>query len=130
MSFSKDLARFTVKAEKATDETRKAICMELFASVILDTPVDTGRARGNWQASTGTPKTDEIDRTDPQGAQAIAEAQGNLGKLGDTVFLANNLAYIERLEYGWSLQSPGGMVRRNVARVQSIVDKAARENKV
>jgi hypothetical protein len=34
--------------------------------------------------------------------------------VGDLYYLTNNLPYIERLEYGWSKQAPGGMVRKNM----------------
>ena len=130
MSFTGDLNRFRNKAVEASEETRKAITTELFNSVILDTPVKHGRARGNWQTSEGQPKTSEIDRVDPNGSQATAEVESNLGEGDTTVFLTNNLPYAEPLEYGSSKQAPEGMVRKNVARITRIVSKAARKNRI
>jgi hypothetical protein len=131
MSFASDVAKFAQKAGKSVDETGRAIVLELFGSVIKDTPVDTGRARGNWQTTMNSPATTEIAR---DGAQlALNELSSELPSfVGDkTIYLANNLPYIHRLEFdGWSQQSPEGMVRKNVARIQSIVKKAAQENKV
>jgi hypothetical protein len=131
MSFASDVAKFAQEAGKSVDETGRAIVLELFGSVIKDTPVDTGRARGNWQTTMNSPATTEIAR---DGAQpSLNELSSELPSFtGDkTIYLANNLPYIRRLEFdGWSQQSPEGMVRKNVARIQSIVKKAAQDNKV
>ena len=130
MSFASDVAKFARLTNSSLDETGRAIALELFSSVIKDTPVDTGRARGNWQTSIGTPKDGEVDRTGEGAALAeVSRETANFG-MGKVVYLANGLPYILRLEYGWSKQQPGGMARRNAARIQSIVRKAVAENKV
>lgn len=131
MTFASDMAKFAKLTNSSLDETGRAIALELFGSVIKDTPVDTGRARGNWQTSIGTPKESEIDR-DGSGP-ALAEAARETSKfgMGKLVWLSNNMPYIYRLEFlGWSKQAPSGMARKNVARIQSIVRKAVAENKV
>lgn len=135
MSFSDGVSKFTVKSVKEADRIRKAICVELFSSIISDTPVDTGRARGNWQTSDAAPKRNTTTRTDRSGSQAIAEMRANLGAGDVTVTMTNNLPYIEKLEYGgystgdyatnkttrdgYSIKAPEGMVRKNVARVKA-----------
>lgn len=146
MSFSDDVQKYAAKAGKSVDETMRAIALELFGSIIKDTPVDTGRARGNWQTSIGSPQTDQLFDPGPDDATAeLAAAVYNFG--GDkTIYLANNLPYSWKLEFGgygtgpgatekttrdsYSVQAPYGMVRKNTARIQSIIRKAARDNKV
>ena len=130
MSFASDVAKFAKLAGASVDETGRAIVLELFGSVIKDTPVDTGRARGNWQTSMDSPATGETDRKGEQAALAEVAAEVAGFGTGRIIYLSNGLPYILRLEYGWSKQQPGGMVRRNVARIQSIVKKAASDNKV
>jgi hypothetical protein len=130
MSFGSDLRRFKQHASKAADDTRRAIVVELFNSVILDTPVDTGRARGNWQTSINNPELTVTERLDPSGSHAMQGVQNNLGSGDDSVYLTNNLPYAIPLEFGSSTQSPTGMVRKNVARIRRIIDKAIRENKI
>lgn len=131
MTFASDMAKFAKLTNSSLDETGRAIALELFSSVIKDTPVDTGRARGNWQTSIGTPKESEIDRDGSGPALAEAARETSRFGMGKVIYLANGLPYIYRLEYlGWSKQSPEGMVRKNVARIQSIVRKAVAENKV
>jgi hypothetical protein len=131
VSFSDDVQGFAAKAGKSVDETMRAIALELFSSTIKDTPVDTGRARGNWQTTIGAPATGEVDRLGE--GEAVKEVSATVADFsgGKVIYLSNNLPYIYRLEYdGWSDQAPGGMLRKNVARIQQIVAKAARDNKV
>ena len=132
MTFAADIRRFTGKTEKALDKTVRAITFALFREVIQRTPVDTGRLKGNWQTSTGAPAVTTITRADPSGAAAIAEVVTNGGGWGSTTYLTNALPYAQRVEYdGWShTKSPEGMVRVSFARINSIVAKAARDNKV
>ena len=130
MSFASDVAKFAKLAGASVDETGRAIVLELFGSTIKDTPVDTGRARGNWQTSMDSPATGETDRKSEQAALAEVSQEAASFGAGKVIYLSNGLPYIMRLEYGWSKQQPGGMVRRNVARIQSIVRKAVAENKV
>lgn len=128
MSFSADIAAFAQKAGESLDKTVRMVTLELFGSVIRGTPVDTGRARGNWQTTVQSPASDEVDR--PQSA-AIAELSANAGGVGSVTYLANNLPYIYRLEMGWSNQSPPhAMVRGNFTRIQSMINAAVTQNKV
>ena len=131
MSFASDVEAYAKKAGASLDETSRAIVLELFGSVIKDTPVDTGRAKGNWQTTIGAPASGTVDRLGESEALADVSQQTASFGAGKVIYLSNNLPYIYRLEYdGWSQQAPGGMLRKNVARIQSIVAKAARDNKV
>lgn len=123
MSFESQLNAFVSGTEKKVERTVRAVKLELFRSVILDTPVDTGRARGNWQATLDNPATEEIENESM--SVALAGVAANLGKVNDVSFLANNLPYIEELEDGSSKQAPAGMVRRNMARVQRLINEQA-----
>lgn len=123
MSFESQLNAFVSGTEKKLERTVRAVKLELFRSVILDTPVDTGRARGNWQATLNSPATEEIENESM--SVALAGVAANLGKVNDVSFLANNLPYIEELEDGSSKQAPAGMVRRNMARVQRLINEQA-----
>lgn len=129
MSFSKDIRGFTSKATAAHDKITRAATLDLFSGVIKDTPVDTGRARGNWQTTVGSPAAGELERDGA--APALAEVNANTPPgAGQVTLLTNNLPYIGELERGSSKQAPEGMVRKNVDRVQRIVDAAIRKNKV
>ena len=123
MGFGVDIGKWTQDATKEMADLNKAIILELFASVILDTPVLEGRLRGNWLISKSQPRGGTIDITDPQGTKTTRKVQDFIGKLDGaknfSVFLTNNLPYAYRIEYdGWShTKAPEGMVRKNFIRV-------------
>lgn len=125
MSFSGDISKFARLAKESQDKIARTAALDLFAGTIRSTPVDTGRARGNWQTTVGEPSNTESRREDPSGSQAIADVMQKTPQgAGQEVFLTNNLPYIEDLEYGSSTQAPQGMMRINFARVQRIVAAA------
>lgn len=131
MSFSDDIRRFSEKAVKAHNAIARTATLELFSGVIKATPVDTGRARGNWQTTVGAPAKGRLEREDKSGSEAIAEVEAKTPEgAGQVTMLTNNLPYIDELEFGSSKQAPQGMVRTNLTRLQKMVDAAIRKNKV
>jgi hypothetical protein len=111
MSFSDDLRRFAVKTNRRTEQVSRAVKLSLFSGIIRDTRVKTGRLRGNWQTSTGSPKYGAIDRRDKKGSKAITEAAQNISTYG-TDYMTNNLPYAEVWE------ERDGMVAKNIARIE------------
>ena len=71
-----------------------------------------GRARANWIPTLGTPYTGTVDRIDKQGAATIALLVPVTAdfKLGDTIWISNNLPYIIPLNESHSTQAPIGYV--------------------
>lgn len=125
MSFGSDMRSATKRIEDAHNKITRAATLDFFSGTIKDTPVDTGRARGNWQTAVGSAPQSVIERDDKGGTAAIAEVEAKTPTgAGQETFMANNLPYIEDLENGSSQQAPSGMVRRNLARVQRIVNIA------
>jgi len=120
------------RVNKRIDTVIRKSTIELFGSVIKMTPVDTGRAKGNWQCSIGSPITSETDRLDSaalgsaNGSVAFSEVTKTVKGTGHVVWLSNNVPYIQRLEYGSSKQAPSGMVRLSVQRFGSIFADAAK----
>lgn len=120
MSFSSDLTRFMSKAQVEADKACRKIALEVFRGVILKTPVDTGRARGNWQIGVAV-VSGTLERDDKNGSAALGDVvqalrPGVFDKEGQLV-LTNNLPYIRNLEFGSSSQSPQGMVRLSIAEI-------------
>lgn len=116
MSFASDLEDIADKMMTDVDEVRQAVAIELFGAVINDTPVDTGRAQGNWQTTMAAPAQGDTPQTGSTVAMQQVRSVVAKSSLEDDVYLTNNLPYIEALEYGHSkLQAPAGMVRKNMA---------------
>lgn len=132
MSFASDLRRFRARVEGAHNDLVRAVEIELFRGVIMDSPVDTGRFLGNWQTSITTPAAAVLDTLDPSGSATVGAMTAFVSTLegGRVTYLANNLPYAERLEYGWSKKAPQGMVRRNMARVQRNVQAQAARHRI
>lgn len=129
-TFALDVARFVEKVGEQAEMAVKKATIDLFSDVVRATPVDTGRAKGNWQPTIGAPAAGQTAALDPSGGGAMSEIVSTVsaGEMGQTFYLSNNLPYIERLEYGsHSKQAPNGMVRLNVQRWQAIIDAAASE---
>lgn len=125
MSFSLDVAKWAEKARGDIEQLNKAIIIELFTSVILDTPVLEGRLRGNWLITSDDPATGTVNVEDPTGAKTVRKVEdfvrGMSGKHDFSVYLTNNLPYAYRIEYdGWSsVKAPEGMVRKNLIRISN-----------
>lgn len=129
MSFSADIAAFANKSGESLDKTVRMVTIELGTAVMKDTPIDEGRAKGNWQTTVGSPAAGIIDRIGDSGA--IAELTQNAGGAGSVTYIANNLPYIYRLELGRSKQrAPYAMVRKNFTRIESMINSAVQKNKV
>ncbi len=99
----------------------RKVALDALRGIVLKTPVDTGRARGNWQVTIGQPAAGKIDYADKGGGPTISKGTGEIlaappiGK----IWLTNNLPYAERLEHGWSQQAPAGMVQLTLVEIQS-----------
>ena len=115
--FAVDLKKFgEVTEDQATTIFRK-IAIDLDSRIVLGTPVDQGRARGNWFPSLNSP-SNAVDQNafDKSGGKAIADltSKASSAKLGDTLWMTNNLPYILPLENGSSKQAAEGMVDVNL----------------
>ena len=112
------------KADMATVVRKTAL--SLGESMVVMSPVDTGRFRGNWQYGADTINTSTGGADDKSGRTALNRIQAGIRgwKPGQTIWITNSLVYGPRLEAGWSGQAPAGMVRVSVAAYASYVQDA------
>lgn len=103
----------------------RASAIVIDREVVMTTPVDTGRARSNWLVSLGSPKSGTREPYAPgdsgnsgpaNAALQMQDAAATIGqyRIGQTIFITNNLPYIQRLNDGWSAQAPAGFVEQAV----------------
>ncbi len=114
-------------SQKAVRQVSQAVGYE----VIEATPIDTSRAKYNWQSSVGLPKIGVLlaypaAPSSPAEGSSIARASVDAatisyrGQVGG-VWIVNNLPYIGLLNNGSSAQAPADFVARAVlAGVRSI----------
>ncbi len=102
---------------------QKRIALQLLDGFVNMTPVDTGRARGNWQVTIGSPSLSvHENRYDKDGGPTISTGSATIQSLSTlgAIYLTNNLPYILALENGSSQrQAPAGMVQVTLDRVAS-----------
>jgi hypothetical protein len=117
MSFSSGIAGYAKRTGLRIDNAVVAVCAKASTEIIKKTPVDTGRARGNWYASIGTASIDTSETRSE--SEAINDAiSTSMGASGKVFYFSNNLEYVRNLEYGGSTQAPRGMVRITVAQIK------------
>jgi len=135
--------------EKHTTINGAALRDEFSASILQkmarDTPVDTGRATGNWTAQAGSPDLTPKRFRDQSKSATItrqrAEKAIRAASDKDDIFISNAVqgedeetgaftgeGYIIDLERGKSIQSAAGMMfNKNVALAKPIADNALRK---
>lgn len=128
-SFEQQVKAWADKANARLELAVRKIALDAFSEVVLMSPVKSGRFRGNWQVAIGNIPQGTIALEDKTGQVVISKIEAETMDLqvGQTIYLVNNLPYAQRLEYGWSQQAPGGMVRITAQRYQQIVDRVVAE---
>jgi hypothetical protein len=100
--------------KRSVEEAIVGVKIELFSAVVLDTRVDTGRLRGNWQMSTNAPTTSAIAREDKNGGNVILEITTSVSPYAFDI-MTNNLPYAEVWE------ERDGMIATNALRFESLL---------
>jgi hypothetical protein len=101
---------------------QKKISMAVLRGLVLNTPVDTGRARGNWDVTIDVQQFENSELLDKSGGQAIARGQevvNAINRLGSVIFIQNNVPYILSLEHGSSKQAPAGMLKLTLQSIRA-----------
>ena len=119
-NFALDMSRFANKSLGEIEQVVRKTAIDLTTSIIKGTPRDTSRAASNWFVSFENSTDKTTKDTNPTKAIADATTTIATNKIGKYIYIQNNLPYIVKLEYGYSKQSPNGMVRRNIARFSKI----------
>lgn len=129
MSFSAQVTKWAIDQTDKMQQLNKAVVLALFNSTILDSPVLTGRLRGNWIITSDDPSTGTVEILDPQGSKTIKKVEDAVSdiKSGEDfdLYLTNNLPYAYRIEFdGYSKKAPEGMVRKNFIRITNLLSNA------
>ena len=139
-TFALDLAKFAEKAKERADEAVGAVVVGIAAELDRRSPVGDakywkhpapkgyvgGHFRANWQLAIGSMPNGEVPGVDPTGASAQARIMAAIpdDASGRVYYLANNVPYAQRIEYGWSRQAPEGLVGLTVLKFREIVENA------
>jgi len=113
---------------KNADKLVRGLALEAQGRLVRKTPVDTGRARANWNVARTSPDRSadrDADRSDVPAK--LVEGRATIAEFGagDRIFLTNALPYIPELEKGSSDQAPNGMVRVTSKELEPLKSKIA-----
>jgi hypothetical protein len=95
-------------------------------SLVLHTPVRTGRARGAWITTVNSLSFEAPENLGNAGAVAALAINAGLAAIHgappfSSIIIQNNVEYIEELEDGSSTQAPQGMLAVTVAEIERMV---------
>jgi hypothetical protein len=116
-SFAAALQKFSDNIPVAANEIKKSLVRNFVNAVVPATPIDTAKARNNWQVSVSSPATSIIEGEvfDSSGAFSFATfVTLEIAKPGDTVYIRSNIPYIRRLNEGYSPQASAQYVEREL----------------
>ena len=121
------LQRFKLKTVEQAGMIVRKIVLDLHTRVVMRSPVDTGRFRANNSVSLNDMPGDSVLTFDKDGRVTISRGQQVMAsfKLGDTIFIYNNVEYGMALEYGHSQQAPQGVYRLSAMEVVAHLGAAA-----
>lgn len=144
-TFALDLAKFAEKAKERADEAVGAVVVGIAAELDRRSPVGDaiywkhpapkgyvgGHFRANWQLAIGSMPNGEVPGVDPTGASAQARIMAAIPDeaSGLVYYIANNVPYAQRIEYGWSRQAPEGLVGLTTLKFREIVENAVAGSK-
>lgn len=102
---------FTGLVEETLTQRVRVIALAMLNEIVLRSPVDTGRFRGNNIVSVGAPVYTSSVNVDPTGSETIQQGVRVMTGLEPytQVFIQNNLIYAVPLEDGHSQQAPAGI---------------------
>lgn len=147
-SFGRDLDRFVEKLDARTILFQKKVAFLVLgayiqlasgdiraqAGVLQLTPVDTGRAVGNWQVTVGSPASGELSNVfgTAGGARGAAEQfataraiRGLSGlRPGQSIWITNNLPYIVVLNDGGVNRQAHHMVERAIGNARAALSRS------
>lgn len=128
MRFALEIASFAQDVEETFSLIVRKIVLDLYVRIVMRTPVLTGRARGNWLVAIGTMPTETVEalRKSANRSNAMQVLAGYDGLSEMSIFIVNNLDYIEALEGGHSDQAPDGMVRITIDEFLEIARRSLR----
>ena len=104
-----DTKKLASKVNANTSKFVRKIILDGMTQLIRQSPVVTGRFKANWSTSVGSITSGTTEDT----VSSIVEQTKGISeyKLGQTMFLHNNVQYALALEYGKSKQAAKGWIR-------------------
>lgn len=126
-SLNRQLVKFNKDVKKRVTIYKRKFAQTIAWELIMATPVDTSKALSNWIASLGQPNGKAIDAycvgfhgSSEAISSSMAYSRANAviqrAKIGEIVYISNNVDYIELLNMGYSPQAERNFIQHSVSR--------------
>ena len=123
-------------AGNGLEETIRLFIEDVHKALVIGSPVDTGRFRGNWQITYNAPPMYALNQYDKEGGKTIAYGKRvantfslRRGAAITSIYFSNMLIYANALEYGHSKQAPAGVVGIVAIRLRSFMSDAIKKSR-
>ena len=97
---------FNVNTQAKVNKGIRVAIIKTWGDIIKQTPVDEGRARGNWFIDVRPTSKVTMSKDNTKGANYVVSKTVKFNFLKNNLFLFNNLPYISKLEYGGYVKNP------------------------
>jgi len=124
-NFKKTLHSWADKAGDKLEALARQATLATAEIVVLNTPVDTGFLRGNWQAAIDKPSVAPGTIGGPGEVGARVSITIKEFKTGTRFYFTNNTAYARAQEYGTTTMEGRFYVQSGVKRWRQTVKEAA-----
>jgi hypothetical protein len=143
--FDDNLNRILKKAGTNASAIARKVALELYTKVVVKSPVDSGRLRGNWNVGINAINSAEYEAdvsklgAMPSGSGMVRSMSAlSTFKIGDVIYITNNMPYVYKLEYGlynagpktlggYSTQAPQGFVRITYKEIVNDLENISRK---
>ncbi len=138
--FSRNIRKRGVQVDNAATRIVKTVSKRALRALVTNTPVDKGVARSNWRVGIGGVPTSSIAAYAPGSKLGINEranasaaitagisridsvSPGRGNRLRTSIFIVNNVPYIERLNEGYSKQNAPGWIERSLQEARASIN--------
>jgi hypothetical protein len=133
LQFKADLKAFSDAVGVTVGAATQKITILIHDDLVNQTPRLTGRAAGSWGISLDTPGDYELPPGEYGGSGRAAQSQQRvLRELQKspfrTVWIFNNISYLEALNMGHSRQAAAGFIELVLAQAEAAVDGILEES--
>lgn len=133
--FRANVNKWIATVDSGLNEMVQIMLKQIHHDLVMGSPVDTGRFRGNWQVTFNRIPLNSLNRYDKEGNATIADGNAQIetmlkrGAAVTTVYFSNMLIYANSLEYGHSKQAPAGVVGIVALRLRSYFTNAVKKSR-
>lgn len=132
--FEADVDAWIEAAEQNLLYVVETSCEAVLRDLVMLSPVDTGRFKGNWQITFNQPAFYALNEYDKEGGKTINAGRRALSVYASTkgagitsIYFSNMLIYANALEHGHSQQAPAGVLGIVAVRLRYYFAFAVRE---